>query len=99
MLNIKARNSVSLSGNQLNIFTEASWVNSKKSPFKQLKSGIFEARYSGIYLVYGQVLAYSAIALNVLVDLCKKVQVGKDQEKAQSEKDSHSKNRDGKKLN
>ena len=28
----------------------------------------------------------------------KKVQVGKDQEKAQSEKDSHSKNR-GKKLN
>ena len=30
---------------------------------------------------------------------CKKVQVGKDQEKAQSEKDSHSKNRDGKKPN
>ena len=29
----------------------------------------------------------------------RKVQVGKDQEKAQSEKDSHSKNRDGKKLN
>ena len=29
----------------------------------------------------------------------KKVQVGKDQEKAQSEKDSHSKNRGGKKLN
>ena len=29
----------------------------------------------------------------------KKVQVGKDQEKAQSEKDSHSKNRDGKKTN
>ena len=28
---------------------------------------------------------------------CKKVQVGKDQEKAQSEKDSHSKNRRGKK--
>ena len=28
----------------------------------------------------------------------KKVQVGKDQEKAQSEKDSHSKNRGGKKL-
>ena len=27
----------------------------------------------------------------------KKVQVGKDQEKAQSEKDSHSKNQDGKK--
>ena len=28
----------------------------------------------------------------------KKVQVGKDQEKAQSEKDSHSKNRGGKEL-
>ena len=39
-------------------------------------------------------------------DLCllvpyfhKKVQLGKDQDKAQSEKDSHSKNRDGKNLN
>ena len=30
---------------------------------------------------------------------CKKVQVGKDQEKAQSENDSHSKNRGGKKTN
>ena len=30
---------------------------------------------------------------------CKNVQVGKDQEKAQTEKDSHSKNRGGKKLN
>ena len=29
----------------------------------------------------------------------RKVQVGKDQEKAQSEKNSHSKNRGGKKLN
>ena len=29
----------------------------------------------------------------------KKVQVGKDQEKAQSEKDSHSKNQGGKKTN
>ena len=31
--------------------------------------------------------------------LAKKVQVGKDQEKAQSEKNSHSKNRGGKKPN
>ena len=31
--------------------------------------------------------------------LYKKVQVGKDQEKAQPEKDSHSKNRGGKKPN
>ena len=30
---------------------------------------------------------------------CKKVQVGKDQEKAQLERDSHSKNRGGKKPN
>ena len=34
-----------------------------------------------------------------LKDFPKKVQVGKDQEKAQSEKDSHSKNRGGKKPN
>ena len=33
---------------------------------------------------------------NILV-MTKKVQVGKDQEKAQSEKDSHSNNRGGKK--
>ena len=40
------------------------------------------------------------LSLNVLKlpkDQEKKVQVGKDQEKAQSEKDSHSKNRGGKK--
>ena len=30
---------------------------------------------------------------------CKKVQVGNDQEKVNSEKDSHSNNRSGKKLN
>ena len=34
-----------------------------------------------------------------MILLHKKVQVGKDQEKAQSEKDSHSKNRGGKKPN
>ena len=32
-------------------------------------------------------------------DRIKRVQVGKDQEKAQSEKDSHSENRGGKKTN
>ena len=43
--------------------------------------------------------------LHLSTDTCsgspvaKKVQVGKDQEKAQSEKDSHSKNRVGKKPN
>ena len=37
------------------------------------------------------------IYLFVLDVIDEKVQVGKDQEKAQSEKDSHNKNRDGKK--
>ena len=36
---------------------------------------------------------------NPRILLNEKVQVGKDQEKAQSEKDSHSKNRGGKKPN
>lgn len=40
----------------LKIFTEASWVNGKKSPFKQLENGVFEAVHKGIYLVYGQLL-------------------------------------------
>ena len=35
----------------------------------------------------------------LIIKKCKKVQVGKDQEKAQSEKVSHSKNRGGKKPN
>ena len=37
--------------------------------------------------------------IKMLIHKTKKVQVGKDQEKAQSEKDSHSKNRGGKKPN
>ena len=37
------------------------------------------------------------IYLSCLNNIVKKVQVGKGQEKAQSEKDSHSKNRGGKK--
>ena len=46
--------------------------------------------------------AYLGIAAHsayFLFSLYKEVQVGKDQEKAQSEKDSHSKNRGGKKPN
>ena len=47
--------------------------------------------------------SYSFHQCQVLLDktynLDRKVQVGKDQEKAQSEKDSHSKNRGGKKPN
>ena len=39
------------------------------------------------------------VEVGALKALKRKVQVGKDQEKAQSEKDSHSKNRGGKKPN
>ena len=38
-------------------------------------------------------------SVHAYFEIDKKVQVGKDQEKAQSEKDSHSKNRGGKKPN
>ena len=40
-----------------------------------------------------------ALIGQAVAEKIKKVQVGKDQEKAQSEKDSHSKNRGGKKPN
>ena len=39
------------------------------------------------------------VILGLQSECFEKVQVGKDQEKAQSEKDSHSKNRGGKKPN
>ena len=42
--------------------------------------------------------AHFVSAFTVSRNSLKKVQVGKDQEKAQSEKDSHSKNRGGKKT-
>ena len=43
---------------------------------------------------------YENLVVSIVKSLLrKKVQVGKDQEKAQSEKDSHSKNRGGKKPN
>ena len=42
---------------------------------------------------------YNKPIRNTIFNFNKKVQVGKDQEKAQSEKDSHSKNRGGKKPN
>ena len=41
----------------------------------------------------------NGIKLDTKLKIYKKVQVGKDQEKAQSEKDSHSKNQGGKKPN
>ena len=59
---------------------------------------IFEAKVRGIALWLQS--KFSLVA-NISHKNCqkKKVQVGKDQEKAQSEKDSHSKNRGGKKPN
>ena len=45
-----------------------------------------------------RILVYQVISEFLRVTRCKKVQVGKDQEKAQPEKDSHSKNRGGKKT-
>ena len=42
---------------------------------------------------------YYFLFIVLFVKCFKKVQVGKDREKVQSEKDSHSKNRDGKQLN
>ena len=45
-------------------------------------------------------IKYSKFQAVESLEMCyRKVQVGKDQEKAQSEKDSHSKNRGGKKPN
>ena len=44
-------------------------------------------------------MLYKSEHITIINCMCKKVQVGKDQEKAQSEKDSHSKNRGGKKPN
>ena len=44
-----------------------------------------------------QTLKTGNLLLFNIIPTAKKVQVGKDQEKAQSEKDSHSKNRGGKK--
>ena len=46
---------------------------------------------------YWEISAHSAYDMFSFGD--KKVQVGKDQDKAHSEKDSHSKNRGGKKPN
>ena len=60
--------------------------------------------YISNFLVLTQKSKYQSMGQNVhqvlniygIMSLLLKVQVGKDQEKAQSEKDSHSKNRGGK---
>ena len=51
-----------------------------------------------LYLTTWVVVTGAVIILNSDCFRYRKVQVGKDQEKAQSEKDSHSKNRGGKKT-
>ena len=44
------------------------------------------------------VVTLAGVIILAGMHICGKVQVGKDQEKAQSERDSHSKNRGGKKT-
>ena len=55
------------------------------------------ARYMHITIIFEDLLL-NCLACQSQIQY-EKVQVGKDQEKAQSEKDSHSKNRGGKKPN
>ena len=57
--------------------------------YKILKEYIESLRLISLYVLWSLFIMRNG----------KKVQVGKDQEKAQSEKDSHSKNRGGKKPN
>ena len=52
-----------------------------------------------IFYIYSIDIHITVFLLSFFIYIQKKVQVGKDQEKAQSEKDSHSKNRGGKKPN
>ena len=67
----------------------------------QTNYSILEHAIGGMY--FCKYLLFFRIARGVGEDYVSlhhgKVQVGKDQEKAQSEKDSHSKNRGGKKPN
>ena len=51
------------------------------------------------YMNSFQYICCLTVAITAKSIFGKKVQAGKDQEKAQSEKDSHSKNRGGKKPN
>ena len=63
-----------------------------RGPLKLLKEKFFSDDEVTLNL-----LQYVSDFKTRLSKACKKVQVGKDQEKTQSEKDSHSKNRGGKK--
>ena len=68
----------------------------------QISTGDVVVGHGAIDLYWGRngmVWCCRSILGTMLKRMKKKVQVGKDQEKAQSEKDSHSKNRGGKKPN
>ena len=53
----------------------------------------------GVFLILELLMCYFVIKAQIKRRKSNKVQVGNDQGKVQSEKDSHSKNRGGKKLN
>ena len=61
---------------------------------REIKSSVIAKTFTQI-----QEIRMKYILAMMFSTVNKKVQVGKDQEKAQSEKDSHSKNRGGKKPN
>ena len=65
---------------------------------KKLKNFCENDNFSGDDAIFEELDA-NITESEVQACIKKKVQVGKDQEKAQSEKDSHSKNRGGKKPN
>ena len=84
-----------------NIFVLNSLVNHFLNQGRQLFCVFIDFTKAFDYVVRDN-LWYKLIKEGVrgkMLDINKKVQVGKDQEKAQSEKDSHSKNRGGKKPN
>ena len=67
------------------------------SPYINIKSA-----FCFVHKVPGKIIFndfYQSSRLQLLLISTEKVQEGKDQEKAQSEKDSHSKNRGGEKPN
>ena len=76
----------------------------KKEQAKNDQESQFKQTIIDIHLIIEKVSSnlqtdFDTVFLEAFPDVAKKVQVGKDQEKAQSEKDSHSKNRGGKKPN
>ena len=70
--------------------------------FKSVLNLLEGKHWNSFSFYFSSVTDYASSKLryhHLVLSDTKKVQVGKDQEKAQSEKDSHSKNRGGKKPN